>query len=139
MPEVSTISTSPRIRGVGDKAHRKCEPRRRKERKGIAPSHRRNHEDTKSKRSHRIAHRKWDTDFTDDTDLAMLDACHSERATCHGEADKRSRKRVEESPEDRSDAKRTAIFQPSGDPSTRSSDSLAQGDSRESGIVSRPS
>jgi hypothetical protein len=43
--------------------------------------------------------------------------CHSERA-----------KRAEESPEAQSDAARSSIIQPSGDPSTHSSNSLAQGD-----------
>jgi len=49
--------------------------------------------------------------------LETAPPCHSERA-----------KRVEESPEAQSDASREATVRPSGDPSTRSSDSLAQGD-----------
>ena len=44
-------------------------------------------------------------------------ACHSERA-----------KRVEESPEARTDAEQRAVLGPSGDPSTHSSNSFAQGD-----------
>ncbi len=44
-------------------------------------------------------------------------ACHSERA-----------QRGEESPEARTDAERSVIFVPSGDPSTHSSNSFAQGD-----------
>jgi serine/threonine protein kinase/Tol biopolymer transport system component len=59
--------------------------------------------------------------------LETVQPCHQDRtdSSCHSER----AKRVEESPEVQSDADRNTPYQPSGDPSTRSSDSLAQGDS----------